>query len=289
MSLKNCYWGKLMMLGLGALLVLPGAASAAEVCVVNELTWCSATHQPCKTADDCVPPGQTCDASGTAILPPVGCVYIPVLDYHRLKDAGVPVALLNMWHWGFINVVLTWDYVPGVSDLEEFDSTLKIEITGEGSLEGYRRTLRVDAHCKVLTGVRGVGDQTFGNEMVYLYAELEGDADFEWLRISAGSELLAQASTGETTLTAIGGGQFEVDSFFDIHYQIDFQGAVGGPLDGYGEIFEGDVRMAAHAVPSPIPAVSEWGMVVMILLVLAAGTIVFRGLMARRRTRGLAT
>ena len=286
MSLRNCYWGKLMMLGLGALLVLPSAAWAAEVCVVNELTWCSSTHQPCKTEDDCDPPGQTCDASGTALVPPKACVYIPVADYHRLKEAGFPVALLNMWHFGFINVVLDWNHVPGF-DLEEFDSTLTIEIDGEGSLEGYKRKVEVEAHCKVETGVRGPGNQTFSNDMVYLYAELEGDADFEYLRISVGTELGLEASTGETTLTALGDGTFQVDSFFDINYQIEFQGSVGGPLDGYGDTFVDTVRMEAVS-GRPIPALSEWGMVVMILLVLAAGTIVFRGLMARRRAGGLA-
>jgi hypothetical protein len=39
-------------------------------------------------------------------------------------------------------------------------------------------------------------------------------------------------SPGHTTLTDVGGGQFHVDSFFDVFYRIDFIGHPGGPYGG---------------------------------------------------------
>jgi hypothetical protein len=39
-------------------------------------------------------------------------------------------------------------------------------------------------------------------------------------------------SPGQTTLTDLGGGNWFVDSFFDINYRIDFVGAPGGALAG---------------------------------------------------------
>lgn len=46
------------------------------------------------------------------------------------------------------------------------------------------------------------------------------------------------------------------------------------PSIGVGLVFSDDLN-ALEAVPPPVPAVSEWGMIVMILLALTAGTVVF--------------
>ena len=47
---------------------------------------------------------------------------------------------------------------------------------------------------------------------------------------------LVGAGPGETTLTRLGppGSDFQVDSFFDIAYTIDFQGCPGSVLEGMG-------------------------------------------------------
>jgi hypothetical protein len=50
-------------------------------------------------------------------------------------------------------------------------------------------------------------------------------------------------SPGHTTLTQLPGGNWSVDSFFDITYRIDFVGKAGGPLGGMSGSTTGTIRM----------------------------------------------
>jgi hypothetical protein len=189
----------------------------------------------------------------------------------------VPVAILDIWHFGFTNPSITWGELedpPLPYDIEEFDSTLRLAITGlEGTvMEGYERVLELDAHCRVKTDVRGSGTVTIANEMLSLVASLSGDTDFATLDITAGAEQGLDASNGTTTLTLQSDGSFVVDSFFDITYHINFTGA--GALDGVSGDFDGTADV--QAVGTPIPAVSQWGLAVLALLVLAGATVVIR-------------
>ena len=52
-------------------------------------------------------------------------------------------------------------------------------------------------------------------------------------------------SSGETTLTDLGGGNWNVDSFFDVVYEIEFVGAPGSALEGFGGITTRNLRMQA--------------------------------------------
>lgn len=64
-----------------------------------------------------------------------------------------------------------------------------------------------------------------------MQGQVSGDPDFDLLRITAGTSF-GLPSPGQTTLTDLGGGNWFVDSFFDITYRIDFIGAPGGILAG---------------------------------------------------------
>ncbi|MCP3980165.1 MAG: hypothetical protein GY716_12740, partial [bacterium] len=75
-----------------------------------------------------------------------------------------------------------------------------------------------------------------------LQGELFGDPDFDLLRITAGTDF-GLPSPGHTTLTQVPGGSFNVDSFFDITYQIEFVGAPGSQLDGESGTTTGTLRM----------------------------------------------
>jgi hypothetical protein len=50
-------------------------------------------------------------------------------------------------------------------------------------------------------------------------------------------------SPGHTTLIRLPNGNWNVDSFFDIEYRIDFVGAPGGPLSGRAGSTTGTIRM----------------------------------------------
>ncbi len=117
-----------------------------------------------------------------------------------------------------------------------FEATLDLHITGTGDLAGYVRDLPLQVNCEVHIGPRNPGDpvQTIETEMVALNllgGPLVGDPDFDFLDIVAGGSN-GLPSPGSTTPKKLPDGDFAVDSFFDITYQITFSGAPGGPLDG---------------------------------------------------------
>ncbi len=107
-----------------------------------------------------------------------------------------------------------------------------MEMTGTGALAGFSRTLAVPIAAETHSAPRTPGDpvQAFDHLVFQLQGVLFGDPDFDFLQLVAGDGF-GLPSPGQTTLTDLG-GTFNVDSFFDITYQIDFVGAPGGALDG---------------------------------------------------------
>ncbi|MFH1416982.1 MAG: hypothetical protein ABII12_01660 [Planctomycetota bacterium] len=143
----------------------------------------------------------------------------------------------------YLNIVRT----PGGSlggEIEEYDATLYLDVTGTGDFAGFNRHLGVPIACEIHTGPRNPGDpvQTITMEMVSLQGELFGDPDFCTFRVRAGSDF-GLPSPGQTTLTQLPGGDFAVDSFFDITYQIEFEGCPGSQLDGMAGTTTATVRL----------------------------------------------
>ena len=74
--------------------------------------------------------------------------------------------------------------------------------------------------------------------------QLSGDADFCTFQLVTGSAF-GLPSPGETTLTELQGGEFSVDSFFDVSYRIDFVGCIGSVLEGMSGTTTGTTRLHA--------------------------------------------
>ncbi len=197
----------------------------------------AALGQPCTVPDN---------GGGTVDLPPSGCGYVSPDDLHVMIDGLPPGTQINVAaeHAKFFNV----SHQPGGSlggEIEMFNSVLFMEMTGTGALGGYHRFMTLVVQCEVHTGPRVPGDpvQSFPNTMWRLEGQTGGDPEFDLLRIRAG-DVFGMPSPGHTTLTMLPGGNWSVDSFFDIFYEIEFIGAPGGPLGGMGGSTTGTIRMA---------------------------------------------
>ncbi len=229
----------------------PAAGTTTAVdCECRGLEECHAEPTP-QPVDPCEQPD---DGTGTVELPPAGCPYIGPQEVHEIINGLPPGTTIELdpIHRDFFNVVRTPGGVLG-GEVERFDSTLELTVRGTGALQGFNRHLAVPVASETHTGPRtpGEGDQSFATDMVRLQGELFGDPDFCTFRVTGGSDF-GQPSPGQTTLTDLGNGNFNVDSFFDVSYRIDFEGCPGSMLDGFMGITAATVRMATGG-PAGIP------------------------------------
>lgn len=190
------------------------------------------------------------DNLGTANLPPMGCTYQSYWEPWEITNR-LPIGTTIEMDVTLKDFVCCGINCPLCSALmfpddcetrggtlgghaECFDSTLQLEVRGTGSLAGFRRTLYVPVFCEIHTGPRTPGEpvQRFQAEMYRMEGELFGDPDFCTFRVRAGQSL-GLPGPGETVLTKLPSGDFAVDSFFDITYEIEFEGCPDGVLAGY--------------------------------------------------------
>jgi FlgD Ig-like domain len=210
-----------------------------------------------------VPPCTVVDnGSGTIDLPPDGCGYVSPADLHMMIDGLPPGTEIHVdaIHQGFFNETHT----PGGSlggQIEDFSSSLHLELTGTGELDGFHRTIEVPATCETQTAPRTPGDpvQSFDTLMYAIDGQLPpsgNDPDFQQLQVTAGDGF-GLPSPGHTTLTQLAAqplGSWNVDSFFDITYHISFVGAPGGQLAGLAGTTLGTVHMQAGQPAGGTPA-----------------------------------
>lgn len=140
---------------------------------------------------------------------------------------------------GRIHAISGVSEVPGGTlggTASSFNALIEMELSGTGSLVGYYRLITfptgvAEAHAAPRT--LGTAVQPFPTTLHQFFGQILGDPDFDLLRITAGNNF-GLPSPGHTTLTRLGppGSDYQVDSFFDITWRIDFVGAPGGPLAG---------------------------------------------------------
>jgi len=197
-------------------------------------------------ACNCIVPD---NGSGTVDLPPTGCEYASIDEKWMIID-GLPPGttiegdgILSDW-----SSVMRWPGGGLGGEIQDFDALLDLTLVGSGDLTGFNRHVVVPVNIQTHSAPRTPGDpvQQFNTDMYGMSGELFGDPDFCVLRVNAGTSQ-GLPSPGQTTLTDLGGGLYSVDSFFDVTYQIEFEGCPGSPLEGYAGTTTATIRILTEA------------------------------------------
>ena len=210
-----------------------------------------AVHAPPKAWVPCLVPD---NGATSADLPPVGCEYRSP-DENMIITAGLPpgtTMVLRPINRDFVCLFSPCGQSGGLlgGNSESFTSTLAFQLYGTGSLAGFDRRFSLPTTNETHSAPRMPGDpvQFFNTDTYQLESEVTGDPDFSSLQIKAGT-LNGLPSPGQTILVQQGEGTFLVDSFFDIYYEVAFEGALGSILEGFSGTSQGRLGMVASGLP----------------------------------------
>lgn len=203
------------------------------------------------------------NGTGTGDLPPNLCAYDDDTDTFKIIDGLPPGTEIHSDGQieQFFNVLRN----PGGSlggEIEQYQAFLQLDMNGTGTLAGYHRNLAIQLSCQTHAAPRVLGApvQSFATDYFQLQGQIVGDPDFDLLRITAGTNF-GMPSPGHTTLTKIPATtNWNVDSFFDITYRIDFVGHPGSPLSGRSGSTTATIRMQCGQPTNPTGiAAGSWG------------------------------
>jgi photosystem II stability/assembly factor-like uncharacterized protein len=121
--------------------------------------------------------------------------------------------------------------------------TLEMDMTGTDALVDYTRELTLPIVLEIHTAPRTLGDpvQDFAIQLMTLDGRIEKDSDFETFFISAGDSA-GLPSPGNLTVTLQPDGKYRVEGYLDIDFEIEMEGALGGPFSGYSGTTAGTTR-----------------------------------------------
>lgn len=138
----------------------------------------------------------------------------------------------------------------------QFFAQLDLRMKGTGAMAGYNRMVSMPLPLNGMeAGLRTpfTSPQSFPADWRNLQGQLPpGDPDFDLLRITAGSAF-GMPSPGNTTFTQVG-ANWNVESFFDLTYRIDFVGHIPGPFAGMSGSTTGTARIRQGTPIGPPPA-----------------------------------
>jgi len=151
-------------------------------------------------------------------------------------------------------------YMVGTGAMAGYSRDLLFPLAG--SIGSFVSPLSGNASFEVHAAPRtpGTTPQSFDTTLFRLQGQLPvGDPDFDLLRITAGTDF-GLPSPGHTKLTQLPGGNWAVDSFFDITYRIDFIGRDDGPFSGMSGSTTDTVRVQATPEPATLSLLALGGL-----------------------------
>jgi hypothetical protein len=199
---------------------------------------------------------------GTATIPPTGETYFGgQMQIINGLPPGSTIDIDNpLYHnfstvTDFENPAGPLNYADG--NFSDFAAQLTLPMQGTGAFSTYTRTVAISLP---LTGqlmqfsgrVTNAPLQIIPADLRRLTGQLPpGDPDFDLLRVTAGTDF-GLPSPGVTTLEDLG-ATYNVHSFFDVTYRIDFVGRAGGPFGGMSGSTTGIARfeLGEPIVPEP--------------------------------------
>ena len=215
--------------------------------------------------------------TSSANLPPDG-VYLS-LDIHQIYGGAALQFLLSLpMHAPYANLAIVTHGGNGTTvgspadEIEDFPSTLdaEMEVKSNGNPMGQGH---IQANGPVETIVYGkIGNVTGTFDTEMLSMSLSGNSPLGPFMIR---ESPTKQSTGQTKITDIGGGLYQIDSFFDVFTELSIAGGpwMPGHSNEGGEFIPGsETSGRVTLVPEPTS-----------MSLLAAGFVGMMGFIRRRR------
>ncbi len=215
-------------------------------------------------------PAQAQLITSSANLPPDG-VYLST-DIHQIYAGAALTFLLSQPNHAPIAAEVGRQSPNGVDEIETFgsnlDAMLKVTVTGNPAAVVYDGPVHGSGPVQTLVHNKvGNVTGTFQTEMLQL--NLQGTVS------GLGAFMIRESptlqSTGLTSITAIGGGMFKIDSFFDVFTELSTD---GGATWMAGSNTAGGPPAPGHVTLVPEPTSMS---------LLAAGFVGMMGFIRRRR------